>query len=86
MASRCARVLDDIRETTSCGVNDACAQNIKCSFANNRAAVGLLVEQGWRVKRAYPVYDVQRENKAIGLGLFKPLKLGRVNRRFSILN
>ena len=74
MASRCARVLDDVRETTSCGVNDACAQNIKCSFANNRVAVGLLVEQGWRVKRAYPVYDVQRENKAVGLGLFKSLK------------
>ena len=54
--------------------------------ANNRIAVGLLVEQGWRVKRAYPVYDVQRENKAVGLGLFKSLKLGRVNRRFSILN
>ena len=71
MASRCARVLDDVRETTSCGVNDACAQNIKCSFANNRVAVGLLVGQGWRVKRAYPVYDMQIENKAIGLGLFK---------------
>ena len=41
---------------------------------NNRVAVGLLVEQGWRVKRAYPVYDVQRENKAVGLGLFKSLK------------
>ena len=71
MASRCARVLDDVRETTSCGVNDACAQNIKCSFANNRVAVGLLAGQGWRVKRAYPVYDMQRENKAVGLGLFK---------------
>ena len=43
--------------------------------ANNRVAVGLLVEQGWRVKRAYPVYGVQRENKAVGLGLFKSLKL-----------
>ena len=75
MASRCARVLYNVRETTSCGVNDACAQNTKCSFANNRIAVGPLVEQGWRVKRAYPVYDVQRENKAVGLGLFKSLKL-----------
>ncbi|QUB47865.1 hypothetical protein J5A66_03430 [Prevotella sp. oral taxon 475] len=37
--------------------------------ANNRVAVGLLVEQGWRVKRAYPVYDVKKENKAVGLGL-----------------
>ena len=63
-----------MREVISCGVNDACAQNTKCSFANNRVAVGLLVEQGWRVKRAYPVYDMQRENKAVGLGLFKPLK------------
>ena len=44
--------------------------------ANNRVAVGLLVEQGWRVKRAYPVYDVKRESKAVGLGLFKSLKLG----------
>ena len=42
---------------------------------NNRIAVGLLVGQVWRVKRAYPVYDVQRENKAVGLGLFKSLKL-----------
>ncbi|QUB47809.1 hypothetical protein J5A66_03135 [Prevotella sp. oral taxon 475] len=42
--------------------------------ANNRVAVGLLAGQGWRVKRAYPVYDVQRESKAIGLGLFKSLK------------
>ena len=75
MASQCARVLDDVREATSCSVNDACAQNIKCSFVNNRVAVGLLVEQGWRVKRAYPVYDVKRENKAVGLGLFKSLKL-----------
>ena len=74
MASRCERVLYDVRETTSCGVNDACAQNIKCSFANNRVAVGLLVEQGWRVKRAYPVYDVQRESKAVGLDLFDSLK------------
>ena len=32
------------------------------------------LRQGWRVKRAYPVYDVKRENKAVGLGLFKPLK------------
>ena len=75
MASRCARVLDDVREATSSGVNDACAQNTKCSFANNRVAVGLLVEQGWRVKRAYPVYDTQRENKAVGLDLFRSLKL-----------
>ena len=44
--------------------------------ANNRVAVGLLAGQGWRVKRAYPVYNVKRENKAIGLGLFKSLKLG----------
>ena len=43
--------------------------------ANNRVAVGPLVEQGWRVKRAYPVYDVQRGHKAVGLGLFKSLKL-----------
>ena len=54
--------------------------------ANNRVAVGLLAEQGWRVKRAYPVYDVKRENKTVGLGLLKPLKLGRVEGRFSILN
>ena len=74
MASRCTKVLDDVRENTSCGVNDACAQNTKCSFANNRVAVGLLAEQGWRVKRAYPVYDVQRGHKAVGLGLFKSLK------------
>ena len=86
MASRCTRVLDDVRETTSCGVNDVRAQSTKYSFANNRVAVGLLVEQGWRVKRAYPVYGVKRENKAVGLGLFKPLKLGRVEGRFSILN
>ena len=86
MASQCARVLDDVREATSCSVNDACAQNIKCSFVNNRVAVGLLVEQGWRVKRAYHVYGVQRENKAVGLDLFKSLKLGRVERCFSILN
>ena len=86
MASRCARVLDDVRETTSCGVNDACAQNIKCFFANNRIAVGLLVEQGWRVKRAYPVYDMQRENKAVGLGLFKSLKLRGWGRRFDLLS
>ena len=64
-----------MREVISWVVNDACAQNIKYSFANNRIAVGPLVEQGWRVKRAYPVYDVQRENKAVGLGLFKSLKL-----------
>ena len=50
--------------------------------ANNRVAVGLLVKQGWRAKRAYPVYDMQRENKAVGLGLFKPLKLGRVEEMF----
>ena len=71
MASRCERVLDDVREATSSGVNDVRAQSIKCSFANNRVAVGLLVEQGWRVKRAYPVYNVKRESKAVGLGLFK---------------
>ena len=64
----------DVREVISCGVNDVRAQSTKYSFVNNRIAVGLLVEQGWRVKRAYPVYDVQRENKAIGLGLFKSLK------------
>ena len=86
MASQSARVLDDVRETTSCGVNDACAQNTKCSFANNRIAVGLLVEQGWRVKRAYPGYDVKRENKAVGLGLFKSLKLGGWGRRFDLLS
>ena len=86
MASQCARVLDNVRETTSCGVNDVRAQSTKYSFVNNRIAVGLLAEQGWRVKRAYPVYDTQRENEAVGLGLFKSLKLGRVNRRFSILN
>ena len=86
MASQSARVLDDVREASSCGVSDVRAQSTKYSLANNRIAVGLLAEQGWRVKRAYPVYDVKRENKAVGLGLFKPLKLGRVNRRFSILN
>ena len=86
MASRCARVLYDVREITSSGVNDACAQNTKCSFANNRIAVGLLVEQGWRVKRAYPVYDMQRENKAVGLGLFKSLKLRGWGRRFDLLS
>ena len=75
MASRCERVLDDVRESTSCGVNDVRAQSTKYSFVNNRIAVGLLVEQGWRVKRAYPVYDVKRENKAVGLGLFRSLKL-----------
>ena len=75
MASQCARVLDDVREATFSGVNDVRAQSTKCSFVNNRVAVGLLVEQGWRMKRAYPVYDMQRENKAVGLGLFKPLKL-----------
>ena len=74
MASQCARVLYDVRETTSWGVNDVHAQSTKYFFANNRVAVGPLVEQGWRVKRAYPVYDAQRENKAVGLGLFKSLK------------
>ena len=54
--------------------------------ANNRVAVGLLVEQGWRVKRAYPVYDVKRENKAVGLGLFKSLKLRGRGRRFDLLS
>ena len=86
MTSQCARVLDDVREATSCGVNDVRAQSTKYSFVNNRIAVGLLAGQGWRVKRAYPVYDVKRENKAVGLGLFKPLKLGKVERCFSILN
>ena len=74
MASQCARVLDDVREATSSGVNDVRAQSTKCSFVNNRIAVGLLVGQGWRAKRAYPAYDVQRGHKAVGLGLFKPLK------------
>ena len=64
----------DVREVISCGVNDVRAQSTKYSFVNNRIAVGLLVEQGWRVKRAYPVYDMKRENKAVGLGLFKSLK------------
>ena len=41
---------------------------------NNRVAVGLLAGQGWRVKRAYPVYDMQRENKDVGLGLSEPPK------------
>ena len=54
--------------------------------ANNRLAVGLLAGQGWRVKRAYPVYDVQRESKAIGLGLFKSLKLVGWRRRFDLLS
>ena len=36
---------------------------------NNRIAVGLLVGQGRLVSLANPVYDVQRENKAVGLGL-----------------
>ena len=54
--------------------------------ANNRVAVGLLVEQGWRVKRAYPVYDVKRENKAVGLGLFDSLKLGGWEDCFDLLN
>ena len=75
-----------MREVISWVVNDACAQNTKCSFANNRIAVGLLVEQGWRVKRAYPVYDMQRENKAVGLGLFKSLKLRGWGRRFDLLS
>ena len=54
--------------------------------ANNRIAVGLLAGQGWRVKRAYPVYDVKRENKAVGLGLFKSLKLGGWEDCFDLLN
>ena len=54
--------------------------------ANNRIAVSLLAEQGWRVKRAYPVYDMQRENKAVGLGLFKSLKLRGWGRRFDLLS
>ena len=54
--------------------------------ANNRIAVGLLVEQSWRVKRAYPVYDVQRENKAVGLGLFDSLKLGGWRDCFDLLS
>ena len=43
--------------------------HLKDLCANNRIAVGLLAGQGWRVKRAYPVYGTQRENKAVGLGL-----------------
>ena len=43
--------------------------SLKYLCANNRIAVGLLVEQGWQAKRAYPVYGTLRENKAIGLGL-----------------
>ena len=39
-------------------------------MSNNPVGVGLLVEQGWRVQRAYPVYSRQRESKAVGLGLF----------------
>ena len=54
--------------------------------ATNRIAVGLLAGQGWRVKRAYPVYDVQRENKAVGLGLFNSLKLRERGRRFDLLS
>ena len=47
MASQCARVLDDVREATSSGVNDVRAQSTKYFFANNRIAVSLLAEQGW---------------------------------------
>ena len=54
--------------------------------ANNPNGVGPLVEQGWRVKRAYPVYGVQRENKAVGLGLFNSLKLGGWRDRFDLLS
>ena len=41
---------------------------------NNRITVGPLEKQGWRAKRAYPVYDMQRENKDVGLGLSEPPK------------
>ena len=30
--------------------------SLKYLSATNRIAVGLLVEQGWQAKRAYPVY------------------------------
>ena len=43
---------------------------------NKAVGLGLLEEQGWRVKRAYPVNNTQRENKAVGLGLLKSLLLG----------
>ncbi|QUB47915.1 hypothetical protein J5A66_03725 [Prevotella sp. oral taxon 475] len=42
----------------------------RLGMSNNPVGVGLLVEQGWRVQRAYPVYSRQRGNKAVGLGLF----------------
>ena len=54
--------------------------------ANNPNEVGPLAGQGWRVKRAYPVYDMQRENKAVGLGLFNPLKLGEWEGCFEFLS
>ncbi len=38
---------------------------------NNRITVDPLVKQGWR---AYSVYDMQRENKDVGLGLSEPPK------------
>ena len=42
---------------------------------NKAVGLGLLEEQGWRVKRAYPASNMQRENKAVGLGLLKSLLL-----------
>ena len=48
-----------------------CAASVRqLGMSNNPVGVGLLVEQGWRVQRAYPVYRRQRESKAVGLGLF----------------
>ena len=38
---------------------------------NKAIGLGLLEEQGWRVKRAYPANNTQRENKAVGLGLLE---------------
>ncbi len=49
----------------------SCAESVRrLGMSNNPVGVGLLVEQGWRVQRAYPVYSRQRESKAVGLGLF----------------
>ena len=53
---------------------------------NNRITVDPLVNQGWRAKRAYSVYDMQRENKDVGLGLFNPLKLGEWEGCFEFLS
>ena len=50
---------------------------------NNRITVDPLVKQGWR---AYSVYDMQRENKDVGLGLFNPLKLGEWEGCFEFLS